>query len=172
MKNIEIINEPIYTFGSSDNPRGYSFELDLSGEYRPSSVHGVVIDGIPVAVFGSCGGATGAHSRSLFEFAGHSYLAVGPYIVCFSRGPFQYHWALQVDPATCFGVYYHDATGALLSHGELEISRFNASGQIIWSTSGADIFTEGFTLHPQFAEAIDFNGKVYRFDYLDGHEHA
>lgn len=168
MQSIEIMDEPTYTFGSPDNIRRYSFELDLSGGYRHSAAHGVVIDGQPVAVFGTCGGATRLHSNSLLKHGGCCYLAIGAYVVCFSTDPFKHHWALAVDPVTCFGVHFCMNSSALISHGELEISRFTESGRILWSASGADIFSEGFALHSGVAEAIDFNGKVYRFDLSDG----
>ncbi|MBY0238142.1 MAG: hypothetical protein K2X55_02400 [Burkholderiaceae bacterium] len=172
MAKIEIVNEPTYTFGSADNTRRYDIELDLSGKYRHSSVHGVIIDDIPTVIVGASGGVTGIHARSMLEVEDRAYLAVGPYVVCFSPSPFQYHWVLEVDPATCFGVYFHARTGALLSHGELEIARFTSSGEIIWSESGVDIFSEEFALHDDFVEATDFNGDVYRFSYVDGHQFA
>ena len=169
MATIEIINESCFSFGSTDNARRYSFELDLSGDYRPSSVHGVIVDGEPVAVIGAGGGATGVHSSTLVEVNGCAYVAVGPYVVCFGTAPFQFHWSLEVDSATCFGVYFHEPTGALLSHGELEIVRFSSAGKILWSASGADIFTGGFYLQPDRIAAVDFNGDVYYFGYQDGH---
>ncbi|WP_426344354.1 hypothetical protein ACN9MU_07255 [Pseudoduganella sp. R-32] len=169
MATIEIINEPRYSFGSSDNARRYSVELDLSGDYRPSSAHGVMIDGDPVAVIGAGGGATGVHSNTLLEINGCAYVAVGPYIVCFGTAPFEFHWSLEADSATCFGLYYHKPTGSLISHGELEIARFNSSGKVLWSASGADIFTEGFSLQRDHIEVVDFNGEVYHFGYDDGH---
>lgn len=169
MATIEIINEQCFTFGSSDNARRYTFELDLSGDYLPSSVHGVIVDGEPVAVFGASGGATGVHSSTLLEVNGCAYVAVGPYVVCFDTAPFQFHWSLEADSATCFGVYHHEATGALISHGELAIARFSSSGEILWSASGADIFSEGFSLEREYIEVVDFNGDVYYFRYEDGH---
>jgi hypothetical protein len=168
MRSIEILDEPAYTFGSSDHPRRYRFELDLSGDYRQSSVHGVVIDGQPVAVFGACGGATRPHPNALLERGNRCYLAVGPFVVCFDAKPFKHHWALAVDQATCFGVHCCMDSGALVSHGELEISRFTESGDILWSAAGADIFSEGFRLRAGIAEAIDFNGRIYRFALSDG----
>jgi hypothetical protein len=166
MAKIEIINEPEFSFGSTDNSRNYLFELDLSGDYRPSSIHGVIIDDVPTAVFGASGGATGVHRNSLLQVDTRAYLAVGPWVVCFDIAQFNYNWALEIDWATCFGVYYY--AEALLSHGELEIVRFTNSGKKIWSASGADIFTEGFELRAEFVEAIDFNGRVYHFDYDNG----
>lgn len=168
MSRIEIIDEPTFTFGSSDNPRRYPHERNLDAGERPCATHGVVVDGVPTAVVGASGGVTAAHPGSLLSVNDRHYLAVGPYVVCFEAAPFQHHWTLEIDQAACFGVYRHDLSGALLSHGELEICRFDETGRIVWASSGADIFTEGFSLLPTHIEAIDFNGEIYRFRYLDG----
>lgn len=172
MERIEIINESGYSFGSRDNPRRYGFELELSGTYLHGAVHGVLIDGVPTAVFGVNGGATAIHDDSLLRRGNRCYLAVGSHVVCFNAAPFEYLWALQADEATCFGVHYSDEADAFISHGELEVSRFTESGQKVWSASGEDIFTGRFVLHRGHVETVDFNGRVYCFDYLDGRERA
>jgi hypothetical protein len=170
MESIEIVNELAYTLGSQDNSRRYAFELDLSGEYSPSSIHGVIVDGVPTAVFAASGGATGVHDHSFIRAEDRCYLAVGSHVVCFGVKPFEYLWTLRIDEVTCFGVHYGDEADALVSHGELDISRFTESGQIVWSKSGEDAFTGAVTLRGDHVEAIDFNGRMYRFDYIDGHE--
>jgi hypothetical protein len=58
----------------------------------------------------------------------------------------------------------------MVSHGELEISRVSDDGVLLWSSSGADIFTEGFSLKPECIEVADFNGRKYRFSYASGAE--
>jgi hypothetical protein len=40
----------------------------------------------------------------------------------------------------------------------------------VWSKSGADIFTGGFELLPEYIRVADFKGKIYRFSYADGNE--
>ena len=76
--------------------------------------------------------------------------------------------SLQVDDATCFGIYYSELNDAYISHGELSITRFDLNGSIIWKSTGADIFCEGFALHDTFVEATDFDDNDYRFDYSTG----
>ena len=62
--NIEFINEPIYTFGSTDNLRSYLIEWQ-AGNGKPVSTHGIVVDGKPFTVIGAYGGATGVHENSM-----------------------------------------------------------------------------------------------------------
>jgi hypothetical protein len=165
---LEFVDEPGYSFGSVDNVRRYRFSLALSTGAL-SSKHGVLLNGEPLAVFGSSGGASGIHTHSAITHDNAVYLAVGDRVACFQVEPFVMRWVLQIDPATCFGVHFCARRNALLSHGEIEISRFSEDGAIIWSASGADIFSEGFLLHADFVEAIDFNKRSYYFSYDDGH---
>lgn len=167
--HIELINEPAYTFGSTDNARQYGFSKHLDDEYRLTSVHGVLLNGEPLAILGDSGGCSGVHEHSAVVLDDLLFFAIGRHVVCLRPAPFEYRWALQTDSATCFGVHYDEAHHALVSHGELEIARFNKDGLLLWSASGADIFTEGFSLEPQFIEARDFESRNYRFNYANGH---
>ena len=56
----------------------------------------------------------------------------------------------------------------MISHGELKIARLTYDGQIMWSSSGQDIFTGAFTMRERDAEVLDFNGKRYRIDLASG----
>jgi hypothetical protein len=146
--------------------RSYPFAKNLALEGRPSSI-GLLLNREPIAVFGNTG-ATTAYAHSGVYVKGSLYVAVGNRVVCVSPCPFQYKWSVQADAATCFGIYFEELHQALISHGELEIARISEGGQLIWSTKGADIFTGELSLHPQFIEVVDFNGKTYRFNYENG----
>ena len=166
--DVSVINEPTYNFGSSDNVRSYPFEKNLASESSPVSVHGVFLNEDPIAVFGAAGGASGVHEHSAVFRNGYVYLAVSDSVVCLRLKPFEFKWALCIDPATCFGMHFHEATGSLISHGELEITRFTESGEIVWQSSGRDIFTGSFVLGEKSVAVTDFNGDQYRFRYSDG----
>ena len=165
---VQLIDEPSYSFGSADNLRRYDSEVDLTEGCRPSSIHGVIIDDRPTMVIGDAGGTSGVHAHSLLVLGSRIFVAVGAHIVCFTLGGYRPDWALRTDEATCFGVYYDREHDALISHGELSICRFSKDGKIIWSEGGADIFSEGFALRLDHVEAIDFDHRVYRFDYFTG----
>ena len=169
MSIVEILNEPSYSFKSANNPRSYPFKLNLTAEAeRPSSIHGVLIDGTPAAIFGAGGGATGVHEHSLLSLGDVHYLAVGPFVVSFTSAPFQFRWSQKVDFATCFGVYLHEPSGALISHGELELCRFNQAGEVVWVAGGADIFIGSIEILSEHVRVTDFNGRVYCFSYESG----
>lgn len=164
---VEIIDEPTYSFGSADNLRKYDTEIRLD-RANLSSVHGVRANGKWSAVFGASGGCSGVHQHSAVEVDRRLYLAVGDQVVCLNLVTGLTEWSRRVDPATCFGVYWDCLHEALISHGELQISRLSLAGDEIWSADGADIFSEGFRCLSNGIEVIDFNRSVYLFDYRSG----
>ncbi len=167
---ITIINEPTYTFGSADNARWYPIAENLDSPAKPCSVHGIALDGELVAVFGATGGATGVHQHSAVYANGRLYLALCDRVICMELAPFRKKWALRVDTATCFGLHLHRPTNTVLSHGELQITRFTLDGDILWQSSGRDIFTEEFSVDGELVRAVDFNGSEHRFRVADGHD--
>ena len=141
---------------------------NLDSESSPVSVHGVFLNENPIAVFGTTGGASGVHEHSALFHNGRLYLAVSDSVVCLVLQPFEFKWALCIDTATCFGVHVYEPTDSLISHGELEIARFTENGEILWQSSGRDIFTGSLVLGEESVAVTDFNGDQYRFRYSDG----
>jgi len=165
---IKVVNDPNYSFNSTDNARRYALEIRLTAD-SISSIHGVYLNGDGIAVIGAGGGCSAVHEHSALEIDDKLYLAVGDSVVCLSlESPRRLLWSVQTDMATCFGIHWAEQQRALISHGELEISRLSTEGVIAWQTSGADIFSEGFRLLSDYVETIDFNGAVYRIDYVTG----
>lgn len=76
-------------------------------------------------------------------------------------------WKVKVDEACCFGIYQLEED--YLIHGELEISRINRDGEIIWQKTGGDIWTtlEGtkIEINKNFIIATDWDYNKYKFDY-------
>lgn len=134
---------------------------------RPTAHTGLINDE-PIVVFGAGGGASAVHEHSALILNSKLYLAIGHNIVCFALVDHRLVWSLKVDPATCFGIHYNGIRHALLSHGELEIARFNEEGEVLWSRSGADIFSEGFRLEEEHVSVVDFGRREYHFSYETG----
>ncbi len=78
-------------------------------------------------------------------------------------------WATKTDWATCFGVYHSEKHGCLISHGELQVARISDDGQIVWEAGGADILTNGISVHDDHIRVIDFNDDEYVIDINNGH---
>ena len=96
-------------------------------------------------------------------------IACGNEVFCILLPTLELIWHTQVDMATCFEIApYQDD---YITHGEVEISRLNKHGEILWQFSGKDIFvspierTPAFTLSPMGIELVDFNYENYLIDY-------
>lgn len=179
-------HEIVVTDESPDLPRDDAQSADNAGapeeecffgdaSYLPSSRHRVVVRERDIVlasrVLLAVGGATGVHAHSAFVRGDTCFVAVGPFVCALEIPTLRVLWHTCVDTATCFGVYDAPDYESIISHGELEIGRFSYSGQLLWSASGRDIFSEGFELHEHHAEAIDFNGTRYRFELETGQSH-
>jgi hypothetical protein len=171
--DLDLIDEPTYTPGSADNVRTYAREYDFTDSAdRPSSRHGLVLreDGV---VRQSCillagGGASGVHEHSIAIVDKTCFLAVGDTLCSLALPSFELRWHRQVDHATCFGVYFSANHYCLISRGELEIARVSLSGEVVWSSGGADIFSEGIKVFPDYVEAADFNQNIYKIYIING----
>jgi hypothetical protein len=169
---LTLLDDPTYAHGSVDNVQQYDREYCFVKEYRPVSKYGVVCREAEGATH-SCillaaGGASRVHEHSAIVLNRSCLVGVGDMLCCLSLPSLDLRWATKVDTATCFGVYYSPEHDCLLSHGELEVARVSLSGEIVWSASGKDIFSEGFQIVGDYVEAIDFNHEVYRIDITTG----
>ncbi|WGS53033.1 hypothetical protein LFL96_33215 [Paraburkholderia sp. D15] len=165
---LNVVNAPAYSFESQDNVQSYELEVLLTQD-RCTSIYGIALNGTGIMVVGAGGGCSLVNDHSALVLDDKLYLAVGDHVACLSLSlPHRLVWSTQVDIATCFGIHWKHSRGALISHGELEISRLSLEGELIWQASGADVFSEGFRLLPDHIEAVDFNRTVYRLDYATG----
>jgi hypothetical protein len=164
---IVIENDETYTSGSADNIHSYDIEYSLGdASFRPSSQHSIAVrngdDVLRSCILLTDGGATGIHEYSALIHDRSCIIAVGPFMCSLQLPSLELSWKTEVDSATCFGVYYSAKHNCFISHGELEISRVEPDGKVLWQTGGADIFTNGFELHDNHVEAVDWNDKRYR----------
>lgn len=166
---VQLIDEPTYTFNSTDNLRVYDREYVFTNEPSTiTSIHGIMT-GSASAVLGATGGSTSVHRHSVVIVDSRCFVAVGDTACCFSLPSLQLEWHIQVDVVTCFGLYYSQKHHGLFSHGEIHITRLTLEGNIQWSVSGKDIFTEGFRLLEDHIEAVDFGNEPYRIEIVSGH---
>ncbi|NND98756.1 MAG: hypothetical protein HKN47_15655 [Pirellulaceae bacterium] len=173
---ITIENDSDYSVGSADNVRQYDREiaLDATSGYTTTSRHAItVFDGdriLTSVILLAGGGASGVHEHSAIVVDDTCFVAVGPYVVSLSIPTLEMRWSTESDSATCFGVYYAGRHELLISHGELEIAALRTDGRIVWSSGGADIFTNGFDLRDDAVRVRDWDNRDYWFDIKTGTE--
>lgn len=163
--DLEIIAEP------GEQAYDYSYG-DVNGEYHWSSsilLRTYKSDRILKTVFVTgAGGGTGVHENSFIAKKDRIAICCADSIFCLSIPDLGLLWRTQGDTATCFGIFtYKDD---YIEHGELEISRLDAHGKILWQQSGADIFTrldaaeDDFAITDDHILATDWGGRKYKFD--------
>ena len=169
---IKIFEENDYDINSSDNWFSYSLVFLNADEYKPTSQIGIqVYDNdklLSDCIIGAEGGGTGIHPNS-------TLISYGGIVVCCSNTIFKLsltdlnlEWKTKADDATCFGVHYLDED--YIVHGELEISRIDKEGNIVWHKSGRDIWTtaegiDDFAVYDDYILATDWGYNRYKFDF-------
>jgi hypothetical protein len=169
---IDIFKDINYSKNSVDNLNIYEFEYLDESEFAFQTLIGIKIfqsgEELSSAIIGSVYSGTGVHSTSNIIEEKRILLCCAENIFCLSIPKLELLWKTKTDLAACFEIYkYKDS---YIVHGELEISRLDNNGKIIWQRSGADIFTtidgkDGFKLTEKFITATDFENRVYKFDY-------
>jgi hypothetical protein len=133
------------------------------------SIHYSESDVLHACLLLASGGSTTVHARSVVLHDTQCIIAVSSFLVCLQLPDLSLLWQTEVDMAACFGVYHLPPYESYLSHGELEIARVSYRGEILWSSGGKDIFTNGLTLYDNHVNVLDFNNEKYRIDLLTGH---
>ncbi len=169
---IEIFKEENINVSSTDNVNQYDLDYIDKSNYQPSTVIGIKLydndKQLTSAVIGTTGSGTGIEGNSIIIEYDRILICCSDSIFCLSIPYLALLWRRQADEATCFEIFkYQDS---YIVHGELNISRFNKNGEVLWQQSGADIFTtldgkDDFKLTENYILATDWRNGRYKFDY-------
>lgn len=169
---IDIYSEQSFTKNSVDNLHKYNFEYFDESNYVLPTMFGIKVfrasELLTSAIIGSVGGGTGIHKTSIIYEENRFLICCADSIFCLSIPDLKLLWRTKADDAACFEI--HPYQNNYIVHGELQISRLNKNGIIIWQQRGADIFTtingeQDFELTEHFIIAKDWENRIYRFDY-------
>ena len=169
---IDITLDKTFTPGSIDNSRQYDFQYFNESEYVFPTILAVKVykdeQLFKSAIIASHGGGTSPHKNAIVYEQDRLAICCSDTIFCLAIPTLTLLWQTKADQATCFEIFkYNDS---YIVHGELEISRLDKDGNILWQQGGADIFTtinggQGFQLTEHQIIATDFENRVYTFDY-------
>ncbi len=170
---IEVFDDPIYSFNSTDNKVNYSkcyFGKDAR-EYHTSK-HGIIIrrgnQEISSCLVVGSGGATGIYQRSTLVDKDELLICCCDTIFCLTIPNLDIKWNVQADKVTCFELY--KLQNDYIIYGECQITRITCDGQIKWQFDGDDIFVslyddKVFKLEKDHIKLTDFGRTKYNIDF-------
>jgi hypothetical protein len=174
--NIEIFPDETYEVGSTNNTNRYNFQyLEAENKYNSTFVGIEIYENqklIRTAIIGSEGGNSGISENSKIIEENRILICCADKIFCLSFPELNLLWKTKADEISCFEIFKKD--NFYIVHGELEISKLDENGKILWQKGGADIFTSIsaeniFELSEKYIIANDWENRIYKFDY-DGNE--
>lgn len=170
---VEVFNDSTFSLNSNDNLNVFrNIYFGEDAEKYPSSKHGIrLIENDKeinnCLIIGSGGGTSINENSSILD--SHNLL------VCCSDSVFsisvlhlELNWVRKLDMATCFKIFR--IKNDFVVHGELEITRIDRLGNIIWQFGGADIFVsldeeDSFQLNENHIVLKDFIGTTYNLNF-------
>ncbi len=173
---IELLNDTDYNQDSNDNANKYSKIYLSESDFQLTTKIGVkIFENITEfnsAIIGADGGASGLHKTSQIVEPNRILICCSNLVFCLEVPTLNLIWKTKVDKITAFEIVKIE--GGYLIHGELEITRIDDCGKIIWQNSGADIFVSpnkdnNFEVQDNFIKVTDWNNKSYIWN-LDGIE--
>ncbi|MCT1530526.1 hypothetical protein M3B46_05930 [Sphingobacterium daejeonense] len=170
---IELLDEPNYNVGSSDNNFNYSKHYfgDNAIDYC-SSKHGIKIykdfQIIDSCIIIGSGGVTCIHQNSSLIDKEQILVCCGDTIFCVSLSNLELKWKTKADQATCFKILQQRED--YIVHGELQISKLDKNGKIRWEFGGEDIFVcidsdEEFKIENDGILLTDLSKTKYKIDF-------
>lgn len=172
---IEIYSDSTFTENSSDSINKYDFVYLKKSEYKFSSIFGIRLYNkkilIKSAVIGSYGGGTDLHDTSTVVEDDKILICCSDSIFCLSIPDLDLLWRTKADQATCFEIYKYKES--YIVHGEVQISKLDKNGKLLWQQSGMNIFTtidgkDDFFVTDEYIVATDWENRIYKFDF-DGY---
>jgi hypothetical protein len=173
---IEIFADKTYEVGSIDNTNKYNFEyFEAENKYNSTFVGIKIFENGTLknsSIIGSEGGNTGINENSKIIEENRIVICCADKIFCLSFPELNLLWKTKTDEMSCFEIFKKD--NFYIVHGELEITKLDENGKILWQKGGADIFTtisgkNDFELNEKYIIATDWENRTYKFDY-EGNE--
>lgn len=169
---VELVNETNYTLNSVDNNFIYENIFADESDLCLWTKHGIKVflaeNLYSNALICANGGATGIHENSAVIIDENILICCANKIFSLSLPKLALNWIKKVDDATCFRIF--NTKNGIFVHGEIEASRIDEAGNILWSVGFADILVtpdgkDEFIFHNDFIEIQDWNHTKYKLDF-------
>ena len=113
------------------------------------------------------GGATGVHKRCCVLSSNTITICCANTVFNLTLPDLALRWKTKSDDATCFEIYERDE--GYIVHGELQISKLDDKGNILWQFTGNDIFTtptgrNAFRIENDIIYATNWDNVVFKLN--------
>ncbi len=169
---IDIQKDDTYSIDSADNLFNYNNTYFTPSDFVLPTKIGLKIfennELISSAIIGSVGGGTGIHDKSQIIEIDRLIICCSDSVFCLSIPDLNLIWKTQADQATCFEIF--KLQDSFIVHGEMEITKLDSKGNILWQNGGADIFTTekgvaDFEITDSYIRATDWENRIYKFSF-------
>ena len=170
---VEVFNDSTFSVNSNDNLNVYkNIYFGEDAEKYPSSKHDIRLiendEEIDNCLIIGSGGGTSINENSSILDNDNLLICCSDSVFSISILDLKLNWVKKLDMATCFKIFRIE--NDFVVHGELEISRIDSFGNIIWQFGGADIFVsldeeDSFQLNDNHIVLKDFTGTSYMIDF-------
>lgn len=176
--NLKITDKTIYQSNSSELFLDYENNYLTESEYLLATIFELKIfekeTEISSAIIGAEGGASSLSENSQIIENDRILICCSDCVFCLGLPTLSLNWKIKPDEITSFRIFKID--GGYIIHGELQITRINNDGEIIWKQGGADIFVkpdgiDELEINKDYIKAVDWENRVYKWD-LNGKEIA
>lgn len=169
---IEVFNDSTFSLNSSDNLNVYkNIYFGEDAEKYPSSKHGIRLikndEEIDNCLLIGSGGKSINENSSILDNE-NLLICCSDSVFSISILDLKLNWVKKLDIATCFKIFRIE--NDFVVHGELEITRIDSFGNIIWQFGGADIFVsldeeDSFQLNENHIVVKDIVGNQYMMNF-------
>ena len=174
---IEMYIEKMYNPKSADNVTKYDHYYATDDVERfQLSQHGVRIinsgDEIIIQVcVAASGGGTTIHDTSFVIADDTLSLCCADTVFSLTLPELILRWKTKADDVTAFEIFRH--SDGFIVHGEMEITRLDENGRIVWQFSGPDIFTtptgrDYFRIDGNRIYAANWDNVTFELDAVTG----
>ena len=173
-----ISNETNYESNSLELFADYDKKYLTKSEYLLATIFGLKIlkneTLISSAVIGAEGGSSSLSEKSQIIENDRILICCSDSVFCLDLPTLNLKWKIKPDEITSFRIFKID--NGYIIHGELQITRIDNEGKIIWKQGGADIFVnpdgkDELEINKDYIKAVDWENRVYIWD-LNGKEIA
>ena len=166
-----ITNETNYKSNSLKLLGDYDKNYLTKSEYLLPTIFGLKIfengTQISSAIIGAEGGASGLSKNSQIIETDRIIICCSNGVYCLDLPTLNLNWKIKPDEITSFRIFKID--NGYIIHGELQITRINNDGDIVWKQGGADIFVnpdgkDEIEITKDYIKVIDWENRVYKWD--------